>query len=306
LLPRRRGAGREEDRTIKRLSLQEDVADPVAAEMRKLGFTDYETRIYVRLLQESPATAYEISKATGVPRPNTYNALDALTQRNVVQPVSRDPVRYVAVAPAAVLGRIASSTREICDDLVRKLADFAEPEESRFVWTTRGEAAVHEKVRQMIREAREHIWIKAGDDVLRRHEGELRDAAARGVDMIIVLSGGDSAEAFRFGDRVRVFLHEGDGRRIGMADNLFTLIVDHAEVMTANTDGVVNGAHTRNPSIATMALGLVRHEYYLAEIFARLGPQLDAEFGPHLLKLRASCFTPEQFEAFKARLDQDG
>ena len=49
--------------------------------LRQLGFTDYEARIYVQLLKTNPATAYEVSKATGVPRANTYAALEALAQR---------------------------------------------------------------------------------------------------------------------------------------------------------------------------------------------------------------------------------
>lgn len=273
--------------------------------MRKLGFTEYETRIYIRLLRESPATAYEISKATGVPRPNTYNALDTLAQRDVVQPVSADPARYVAVPPDMVFGRIAASTRTICDDLAERLTTLSEPDESRFVWTTHGDTAVHDHVRQMIEAAENHIWIKAGEGVLRRHAAALREAGSRGVSMVIVLFGED-AEEFRFGERVRVVLHEGNGRRMGMADNLFTIIVDHEEVMTANIDGQVSGAHTRNRSIVIMALGLLRHEYYLAEIFRRVGGVMTAEFGPHLRDLRAEIFTPEQFAAFRAQIGGEG
>jgi sugar-specific transcriptional regulator TrmB len=270
--------------------------------MRKLGFTEYETRIYIRLLQESPATAYEISKATGVPRPNTYTALDTLAQRDVVHPVSADPVRYVPVPPDLVFGRIASSTRSICDDLAQRLKSLSEPDDdSRFVWTTHGDTAVHDHVRQMIEAAENHIWIKAGEVVVRRHAAALREAAARGVSMVIVLFGED-ADEFRFSERVRVVLHEGNGRRMGMADNLFTVIVDHEEVMTANIDGSVSGAHTRNRSIVIMALGLLRHEYYLAEIFRRLGDVMTAEFGPHLTDLRSEIFTPEQFAAFRAQV----
>jgi sugar-specific transcriptional regulator TrmB len=269
--------------------------------MRKLGFTEYETRIYIALLRESPATAYEIAKSTGVPRPNTYNALDTLAQRDVVQPVSADPVRYVPVPPELVFGRIAAATRSICEDLEEKLTKLSEPEDSRFVWTTRGDTAVHDHVRQMIEAAEDHIWIKAGESVIRRHAESLRAAAERGVSMVIVLFGEDAQE-FRFSESVRVVLHEGNGRRMGMADNLFTVIVDHEEVMTANIDGSVSGAHTRNGSIVTMALGLLRHEYYLAEIFRRVGDVMTAEFGPHLYELRSEIFTTEQFAAFRAQI----
>jgi sugar-specific transcriptional regulator TrmB len=270
--------------------------------MRKLGFTDYETKIYIRLLQESPATAYELSKTTGVPRPNTYNVLDSLTQRNVVLPVSAEPARYVAVAPDIVFRQIVSSTREICDDLSTKLAVLSEPEDSQLVWTTKGDARVHDKVQQMIEGARTQIWIKAGDEILRRHRDTLAAAAARGVGMIVILFGADAAE-FKLSEKVHVYLHEGNGKRMGVADNLFTLIVDQDEVMMANAGRIVVGSHTKNHSIVTMALGLLRHEYYIAELFMRLGGELTAAFGPHLSQLRAKCFTQEQQAAFQEHLD---
>jgi hypothetical protein len=51
--------------------------------------------------------------------------------------------------------------------------------------------------------------------------------------------------------------------------------------------------------IVTMALSLIRHGYYMAEIFARFGDQIDEAFGPYLRDLRLPSFTPEQVASFK-------
>lgn len=287
--------------TAKRLKVVRTAPDGLSSEMQKLGFTDYEARIYVRLLQNSPATAYELSKNTSVPRSNTYSALDSLAQRGVVQPVSADPVRYVAVSPAIMLDRIAKSTRDLCDELTAKLTSIGKPEDAQFVWILRDEKLVHDKIASMIEMAERHIWIKAADAVIARHKAELARAAKRGVEILIVMFGKD-AEAFRFSPGTRVFLHEGNGVRMGTADNLFTFAVDHGEVLTANVEAEVFAAHTRNLSIVTMAESLIRHEYYLAEIFAQLPEEMTRAFGPHLHDLRAACFTPEQLAAFKQRV----
>jgi sugar-specific transcriptional regulator TrmB len=291
--------------TVKRLNIAKAGSDKLltelSTEMQKLGFTDYETRIFVQLLKESPATAYEISKATGVPRPNTYNALDALAQRGVVQPVSEDPVRYAAVEPKLMLDRIARSTRQVCDSLTEKLSKITKPEDTQFVWTTRGDQAVHDKVNRMISGAREHVWVKAADAIVLRHREALAAAASRGVDVLIVLFGAESPE-FNLPPNVRLVPHEGTGMRMGIADNLFTIAVDHNEALAANTEGSVYAAYTQNQSVVTMALSLIRHEYYLAKIYARLGKEMDKAFGPHLMELRADCFTPAQFAAFRKRL----
>lgn len=60
---------------------RQTVPDDLLLDLKQLGFTEYEARVYFQLLLQSPATAYEVAKASGVPRPNTYNALEALSQR---------------------------------------------------------------------------------------------------------------------------------------------------------------------------------------------------------------------------------
>ena len=152
----------------------------------------------------------------------------------------------------------------------------------------------------MIAESRHAIWIKAADDVIRRHKAALQKAAARGVALIVVLFGKD-ADEFRFNDQCRIYVHESDGTRMGSADNLFTIAVDHNKMLTANLEGEVLAAHTSCPPVVTMAQSLIRHDLYIAEIFAKFGKQIDEAFGPYLRDIRMSCFTPEQIASFKTR-----
>lgn len=272
----------------------------LSGDLRRLGFTEYEARVYIQLLRQSPATAYEISKSTGVPRPNTYQALEALAQRSAVLPVSETPVRYVAAKPSELFDTIARQTQTLCNNLADRLSAIAPTADDQYVWTLRGELAVHNKIDSLISESREVIWVKAADDVLRRHKSALKAAAERGVKTLIVLFGFD-ADEFRFTDHCRIYIHESSGVRMGSADNLFTVAVDHAEMLTAAMDGEVVAAHSRNRPIVNLAQSLIRHDYYMAEIFARFGPQIDEEFGPHLKSLRMACFSPDQIVSFKQR-----
>lgn len=272
----------------------------VLSGLRQLGFTDYEARIYVQLLKASPATAYEISKAAGVPRPNAYTALEALAQRGAVLPVNEEPLRYVAASPKTLFEGISRQTRALCSDMSDRLEAIVPNTLDSYVWMSHGEIAVQEKIETMIAESRRSIWIKAADDVIRRHKVSLRKAAERGVAIMVVLFGSDPDE-FRFNKDCRVYVHENDGTRMGTADNLFTIAVDQQKMLTANMEGEVLAARTSCPPIVTMALSLIRHDLYMAEIFARFGPQLDREFGPYLRDIRLSCFTPDQITSFKQR-----
>lgn len=275
--------------------------DDVLADLRRLGFTDYEARIYTELLRQGhPSTAYELSKTTGVPRPNAYNALESLNQRGAVLPVSESPTRYAAAPPADLLGGIARRTSQLCAEVGERLSSLAAPSSDQHVWTLDGERVIQAKIDQLIEASEQMLMIKAPDDILARHAPALAKAGARDVEMLIVVFGPDAGR-FTFGPRCRTFIHEGNGVRMGSTDNLFTIAADHTEMVTARIADVSQAVHTRNRPIVNMAESLIRHDYYMAEIFQRFGPQIDAAFGPYLRDLRLGCFTPEQAETFRRK-----
>jgi sugar-specific transcriptional regulator TrmB len=271
-------------------------------DLKILGFTEYEARVYMALLHGPPATAYEISKVSGVPRPNTYTALNGLAARNAAMPVSERPVRYVAQEPDRLFETIAASTRQLCEDTAGRLRSLAPQPTGQYVWTLAGEVAVHAKVEELIEAAESEIWLKADTATARRHADSLRRAAVeRGVHLMVILFGTEAGE-FRFTDSCRIFVHEASGVRMGTADNLFTIAVDQIEMLTANEEPAgVAAAVTQNRSLVKMALSLIRHDYYMAEIFARFKDRIDAAFGPHLHSLRLDVYTAEQVDSFRQK-----
>lgn len=267
--------------------------------LKRLGFTDYESRIYFDLLrQDKPRTAYEVSKSAGVPRPNTYNSLEILAQRGAVLAVSEGPSRYVAAPPRDLFSSIAESTRALCLDIGSQLDKIAQPLDDQHVWTLSGEVEVHRKIDALIHSCKETLMLKAEANILAQHKPALSDAGARGVEMLIIVFGPDP-EQFTFGPRCRTYIHEANGVRMGSADNLFTLTVDHNEMVTAKVSDVPVAVHTSNATIVNLAESLVRHDYYMAEIFERFSSEIEDAFGPYLRDLRYACFTQEQIDTFR-------
>lgn len=285
-----------------RLSLDSRaMPDDILADLKRLGFTDYEARIYTAMLrQPTPSTAYELSKTTGVPRPNAYNALESLAQRGAALAISAAPTRYAAAPPRDLLGSIARHTTQLCAEVGERLSSLAAPASDQHVWTLDGERTIQSKIDQLIESSAEMLMIKAPDDILARHSPALTKAGGRGVEMLIVVFGPD-AVPFTFGPRCRTYIHEGNGVRMGSTDNLFTIAADHAEMVTARIADVSQAVHTRNRPIVNMAESLIRHDYYMAEIFRRFGDRIDEAFGPYLRDLRLGCFTPEQAESFRRK-----
>ena len=91
------------------------------SDLQGVGFTEYEARVYLGLLQKSPATAYEVAKQHGLPRPNVYTVLETLERRGAVQRVSEDPVRMVPVDPQTLFDRISRTMAERCASLQERL-----------------------------------------------------------------------------------------------------------------------------------------------------------------------------------------
>lgn len=280
-------------------------ADQVLSGLQGLGFSDYEARVYVGLLKSAPSTAYELSKQTGVPRANVYSALENLTTKGAVQPVGERPARYAPVPPKDLLKSIAENTSLLCTELGEVLSQSSSGNELQFVWRVAGEQKVHSKISELIERASKHVWIKASDDLLMRHHDELAAASRRGLQIIVILFG-SNPERFNFGKKAKVYLHEGNGIRIGQADNLFTLTIDYDEALTASMVGEYIGAYTQSKPVVTMAETIIRHDIYMTEIFEKLGPQITELFGPHLVGLRSRLFSEPQLQALYENFERLG
>lgn len=255
--------------------------------LQQLGFTDYEARAYLALAQTYPATAYEVAKLSALPRANVYSVLRQLETKGAIQPVSENPIRYAPRNPEDFFGRYARQTTALCEQVARQVKSQSRPDENSYVWSYTGAEEVRAKIEALIAEAQESVWIKAPDRLIKPYLPVLCAAAERGVQVILIVFGDDPAP-LRVHPKMAVFLHEGDGIKRGAADVLFTLSTDFAGVMIAthHPSRGVSASYARNRSIVYVVQTMFTHEFYLAEIYAKIGPVLDANFGKELAALR--------------------
>ena len=275
---------------LKRIEIE---IKPFVSDLQDLGFSRYEAEIYITLLQNYPSTAYEISKLANLPRSNTYAALDSLTQKMAVQPVSQNPIQYAPIKPDILFHQISDETSSKCKRLLENLENIQPLESSEFVWTIEGKDRVYKKIHEMINNAQKHIWIKAHESILIYFKETLKEAEARGISILIILFG-ETPKDFNLGKNTKVYLHEGNGIRIGNADNMLTITADFKLALTASLDEKTSATYTTNTSFVTMAESLIRHDIYMSEIFEKFSKELETEFGPFLSNLRKKYFTPDQ------------
>jgi len=264
------------------------------ADLRQLGFTEYEARIYLVLLDKYPATAYEVAKAAGLPRANVYSAVSGLEKKGAVQPVSENPIRYVPVDPKSTLDAIARSTATLCTEIANRLSSFSPSKARDHVWSLTGEENIHHRISEILNSAERHIWIKAHENALLSHLQELQAAAKRGVRLLIILFGHVTRQNFDLGPAAEVYLHEGTGVVVGLGQPLITVTADFRIALTANLESEAYGAFTQSKPVVNLAESVIRHEVYLAEIFAHFGNSITDDFGLLMQRLRRKYLPSDQ------------
>jgi predicted transcriptional regulator len=265
-------------------------------DLRKLGFTEYEARIYLILLENYPATAYEVAKTAGLPRANVYSAFDGLAKKGAVQPVSENPIRYVPVDPKVTLEGIARTTSILCSEVSNRLTSLSPNKTREYVWSLSGKEDVHHKIAEILDTAERHIWIKAHESAIAEHLPGLRAAAKRGVRLLIILFGYETRQPLDLGPSAEVYLHEGTGVVVGLGRSLVTVTTDFRFALTANLEGDAYGAFTQSKPVVYLAESVIRHEVYLAEIFAHIGESITDEFGFLMQRLRRKYLPSDQVD----------
>lgn len=249
-------------------------------EMKQLGFTGAEAQIYIFLLQHPHATGYEVSKGTGLPRANTYQALETLAAKERVTAISLDPVRYAAVSPVRLLRRIRAETEQRCHDLEQQLTALEQPDELGHFWEISERNRIEARLIELIGSAQQRIAASLWAEDVERFKDVLFAARERGCTIILNLFG--EADA----DFATVYQHEGPEKVVG--GHVIALTIDFAETLVASLDAPATGVVTENRTLVRVVEKLIRNEAYLAAIYDQLAPELEMAFGPHLVNLRRS------------------
>ena len=96
----------------------------IAKKMMQLGFTLYEAKAYISLLQNYPVTRYEISKKSGVPRSAIYDIVKKLEDFGAVSIISTNPEKYVPLPPEEFLRMLERRYQQNLKDFKESLSEL--------------------------------------------------------------------------------------------------------------------------------------------------------------------------------------
>lgn len=244
-------------------------------QLAALGMTEYEAKVYMALLSENPATGYQISKSSGVPRSMVYEALGRLEARGAALKSEEEKATlYRPVSPALLLDRYEREARERVAALRCELLPLYNQEKTGRLWNFSGRREALAYAGDLIDAAQRELMLVFTDADIAALRPRLEMAHERGVALGVILTGDIP---FEFGQVVRHPKRETALRR--MQETLI-VVTDESEFLIASGHTVTSATVTTNPNMVLIARQFIWMELFAQRIFARLGPDLLARLSP--------------------------
>lgn len=245
--------------------------------MQNIGFTQYESQVYLALLQQSHISGYELAKISGVPASKIYPVLNKLIGKEMILAIDSDPKKYVPLPPDEILARYKNDYLSTFDRLNEKLSHlYAQDEVSEhYIWNLSGRSEIIRKLIDFIQEAREHLYLSVWDEEVEEISEALLQAEAAGVELTIVHFGKKElgkGKEYRHGNEHQIRIERG-GRRIA-------LIVDDKKVVLGHflKDGSSTAAWTSNKGLVLLAKDYIIHDIYSIRVIRKYGQEAEDIF----------------------------
>jgi DNA-binding MarR family transcriptional regulator len=253
------------------------MADVVAL-LQQLGFSEYEARAYLALLQRNPLNGYELAKVSGLPRANIYAVLQKLEERGaIVRIETLDGSRYAPVAPTELTQRIASRFQNILGAAQQALEDLATPADPEYVWNIRGYAPMLDHAHTLLDATQKSLLVAIGRQEASALAEPLAQAETRGVEVITLCLDECPAECGSCRGTICRFC-----AAFAADQRWLVLVSDDAEMLAGEIGQEENvlAVRTRQRLQLDLASWYVRHSMALTAVLSELRGRQDQTVGP--------------------------
>jgi Cd2+/Zn2+-exporting ATPase len=260
------------------------------ANLIALGFTEYESKVYLALLGDYPATGYQISKKAGIPRSMVYEALGRLDGRGaVLKTLDGRATLFSPVPPDTLLDRYEQEQR----DRVRALrADlhkrYTQQDEDR-LWSISGGSAALAYAAKMLHSAQGEVLAVLGDNELDALDDAIRAGCQRGVKVFALLTGTQAPAIQKFeGQACPQYVHHPPlESQLQQMTHLLVVVADSRECLICNTDPAQNeisATVTRNANLGKIVRQFIWMELFAQTAAKNLGPDWLVRLAPETLQ----------------------
>ncbi|MGB3715713.1 MAG: helix-turn-helix domain-containing protein [Candidatus Promineifilaceae bacterium] len=241
------------------------------SELKHIGFTEYEAKVYLALLNQYPVTGYHLSKASGVPRSMVYETLHRLHDRGVVmETVEERATLYRPLPPAMLIDSHETEHVRLISNLRSGLQEIYTAVDDDRVWSISGRSAILTYAGKMVQEADSGVFLVLPDEDLADLSPHILEACQRGIEVNTLLTGEGELGCGR------VARHPPLESELQELLGTLLVAVDGAEVLIASpgTRRETLATVTRNPDLVLIARQFVWMELFTQRIYARLDNDL--------------------------------
>lgn len=234
--------------------------------LEKLGFTALESLTYIALLENSPATAYQVAKRTGKAVANTYKAIASLSAKGAVILDEGQKQLCRAVEVEELLSKLQLQQKLLAAQAADLLKGIAQPSSDTRVYQLADVDAVYARARAMLKRAKKLVLAEAFPVPLAKLGPDFSAAGERKVRVAIQCFAGEKlkgALSVMF-SRAKEILESEPGQ-------LLTLVVDRREVLIAllshDDTKVLQALHTSSSFIASVIYAYLATELQTSWVF---------------------------------------
>ncbi|MDM8536846.1 helix-turn-helix domain-containing protein [Desulfobacterales bacterium HSG17] len=250
---------------------------------KALGFTEYEGKVYLSLLEHHPSSAYNISQNSGVPHSRVYDITRRLIKKGYAISQGTNPEVYSPISPEELIGTLKRDNARLTGELKEQLEAINFESDFDPVWNLSRKKEVLELAFELIESAKEEIYIGLWDAELAIFKDILHQCHNKGVKVYTLIYGNMK---LTFGN---VFYHSiVNTEDVEINGTTLDLVIDSKVCITGTLGGskACQVVWTRNKGLIKSIEGYLTHDFFISEIGKKFGSEIYKAFGHNLEKLR--------------------
>jgi len=263
--------------------MQKQSTDDIINQLLQLGFSTYEAKAYIALIQNPEITAYEVSKQSGVPQSKIYETMKKIVDKGLAIAEGTKPVIYIGLPIDEFLDRYKMDMDNSIDYLKDSFKNLSLHPELEYIWHFNNEDQLMDKIKTLIKESTECLYCEIWAVEYERLLNVFKEAEKRNIKLTFVVYGDVSEEVGTIYYHEMAGLMENEAR----SGRWLNIIQDHKECCFGIfADNAPSGIWTQNQSLMLLSESFVSHDIMIAEIYRQFKPELDKAFGTNLEGLR--------------------
>jgi len=218
--------------------------------LQHFGLSSNGAKAYLALLKYNPATGYEISSQSGIPRSAVYTVLNRLEAIGIVNSVGDSPKKFIPLVPSSLLEHFDHSHQDRLVELKETIGKIDIDDEAFDFWHVHGYRNLTLKMRGIINNANEKVFISAWKREIDTIQNELLNASERGIEVTIFSF---CSLSKKIGETISYELDEDELRKIWTPKVI--LVADHTSTImgSARETDDSRSIYTQNDAIIEIA-----------------------------------------------------